>query len=305
MEIIKELKTIPDLSIALGFFDGLHLGHQAVINCTVNYAKNNGCKSAVVTFGHHPYCFLQGVKAPKYILTKEEKYALLDKMGVDYVIELDFEKIRNLTAEEYVKDILVKYFSPKALSAGLTHYWGKDKSGNVNLLTNWQTKYNYTFFATPEISLYGTKISSTAIRSLIEAGNVDLAENLLGRKFSVAGTVQKGKQKGHSIGYPTANIFYPLEIIQPPCGVYDVNVILPDGGKYRGLANYGICPTVTDKGIMSFETHILNFDGDLYGRDIRIEFNKKIRNEIKFENIDQLKLQIAIDINCLKSGSGV
>lgn len=301
MEIIKELREIPDLSIALGFFDGLHIGHQAVINCAVKFAKEHGFKSAVVTFGYHPYCYLNGLKAPKFIMTKEDKYAILDRMGVDYLIELDFEKIRDLTAEEYIKDVLVRYFTPKAISAGMTHYFGKNKTGNVNLLTNRQEKYNYTFFATPEISLYGTKVSSTAIRNLITSGNVELAENLLGRKFSVKGTVQKGKQKGHTIGFPTANIFYPLDIVQPPFGVYDVTVELPDGTQHRGLANYGVCPTISNSGITSFETHILDFNEDIYGQDIRIEFNKRIRDEIKFSNVDQLKLQISIDINAIRN----
>lgn len=300
MEIIRELKTIPNLSVALGFFDGLHLGHQAVICCAVNFAQEKNCSAAVVTFKHHPFCYLQGMKAPKYILTTAEKYRLMEGMGVDYVVELDFDKIKDLTAEEYVRDILVKYFSPSAISTGFSHYFGKNKSGNVNLLTEWQSKYNYSYFATPAKMLYGVKISSTAIRKYIQEGNVDLAEALLGRKFAIEGTVQKGKRKGHKLGFPTANIFYPLEIIQPPRGVYDVNVILENGSRHRGVANYGVCPTVTDSGITTFEVHILNFDDNLYGKDIKIEFNRKIRDEIKFENLDQLKFQITLDINSLR-----
>jgi len=299
MEIIKELKVIPNLSLALGFFDGLHLGHQAVIGCAVEFAQEKNCKAAVVTFKHHPYCYFQGVKAPKYILTSDEKYRLLDGLGVDYVIELDFDKVKDLSAEEYVRDILVKYFSPAAITTGFSHYFGKNKSGNVNLLAEWQKKYNYSYFATPAKTLYGVKISSTAIRHYITKGDVDLVEVLLGRKFSISGTVQKGKRKGHKFGFPTANIFYPLEIIQPPRGVYDVNVILQNGSRHRGIANYGVCPTVTDSGITTFEVHILNFEGDIYGKDIKIEFNRKIRDEIKFENIDQLRLQISLDINSL------
>lgn len=300
MEIIRELKEIPNLSLALGFFDGLHLGHQAVIGCAVNFAQENNCPAAVVTFRHHPFCYFQDVKAPKYIWTLDEKYRLMENLGVDYVIELDFDKVKDLTAEEYMQDVLVKYFSPKAISTGFSHYFGKGKSGNVGLLTEWQKKYNYTYFATPAQMLYGVKISSTAIRNYIKEGNVDLAETLLGRKFAVRGTVQKGKRKGHKLGFPTANLFYPLEIIQPPRGVYDVNVILKNGSRHRGIANYGICPTVSSSGITTFEVHILNFDENIYGQEIKVEFNRKIRDEIKFENVDQLKLQIAIDINSLR-----
>lgn len=300
MEIIKEFKEIPHLSLALGFFDGLHSGHREVIGSAVNFALKTGNKSAVVTFGNHPYCYLQGVNAPKYILTKSDKYSLLENFKVDYVIELDFEKIRELSAEDYIKEVLVKCFSPVAISTGFSHCLGRNRSGNLNLLTDLQSKYNYKYFAIPEKTINGTKISSTEIRNLIKLGRVEAVEDMLGRKFSISGTVQRGKGKGHCIGFPTANIPYPLEIIQPPRGVYDVNVILPDGASLRGIANYGTCPTITDGSITSFETHILNFDADLYGKDIRIEFNRKIRDEVKFEDVEQLKLQISTDINSLK-----
>lgn len=298
MEIVRELKFIPNLSLALGFFDGLHLGHQAVIGNAVSYARQNGTKSAVVTFSNHPFCYLRGVKAPKYILTNSDKYKMLEKLGVDYVVELEFDEIKSLTAQDYVENVLVKYFSPKFITSGLHHHFGSCRSGNSELLTKLQSKYDYEYKPVHEILQNGVKISSTSIRNFIENGEIEFAENMLGRKFSIIGDVQHGKQKGRTIGFPTANIFYPDGIIQPPHGVYDVNVLINDK-KYRGISNFGTCPTVTMGEVTTFETHLLYFDADLYGKEIRVEFNKKIRDEKKFSSIEELKHQIQLDIDGL------
>lgn len=298
MEIVRNLKIIPNLSLALGFFDGLHLGHQKVIGNAVNFARQNGTKSAVVTFSNHPFCYLQGVKAPKYILTNSDKYKMLETLGVDYVVELDFEEIKMLSAIEYLENILVKYFSPKFITSGLHHHFGSCRSGNSDLLTNMQSRFGYKYVPVPELVLDGVKISSTSIRNFIGNAEIEQAEKMLGRKFSISGVVRQGKQKGRTIGFPTANIFYPNGIIQPPHGVYDVAVLI-NSKKYRGISNFGTCPTITNGEVTTFETHILDFDADLYGEKIRVEFNKKIREEIKFNNIDDLKHQIQLDIKGL------
>lgn len=298
MEIIRELKEIPNLSLALGFFDGVHLGHQAVISCAVDFAKEEGTKSAVVTFQEHPFCYFKGV-SPKYILTLEDKYKYMEELGVDYVFELDFASICHLAPSQYLEDVLVKYFSPKAISTGFNHHFGVDKSGDVKFLSDNQGRFDYLYFATPPQSIYGDVISSTAIRRYIKTGSVYMAQSMLGRKFSVSGSVIKGKQLGAKIGYPTANIIYPLDIIEPPYGVYDVDVELDDGHVYKGLANFGVAPTVSNDGICTLEVHLFNFRGDLYGKNIKISFNKMIRPEIKFANIDELKTQIDIDVQSL------
>lgn len=298
MEIVRELKIIPNLSLALGFFDGLHLGHQAVIGNAVSFARQNGIKSAVVTFSNHPFCYLRGGKAPKYILTNSDKYKMLEKLGVDYVVELEFDEIKSLTAQDYVENVLVKYFSPQFITSGLHHHFGSCRSGNSELLTKLKSRYDYEYKPVHEILQNGVKISSTSIRNFIENGEIKLAENMLGRKFSIFGEVQHGKQKGRIIGFPTANIFYPDGIIQPPHGVYDVNVLINDK-KYRGISNFGTCPTVTMGEVITFETHLLDFNADLYGKEIRVEFNKKIRDEKNFSSIEELKHQIQLDIDGL------
>lgn len=298
MEIIRELKEIPNLSLALGFFDGVHLGHQEVISCAVEFAKNNNYQSAVVTFREHPYCYFNGV-SPKYILTLQDKYKLIEDLGVDYIIELDFGSVCHMTPMQYLEEVLVKYFSPKAISTGFNHQFGVDKSGNVKFLSDCQNKFDYLYFATPPQSIFGDVISSTAIRQYIKTGSVYMADSMLGRKFSVSGTVIKGKELGATIGYPTANIIYPLDIVEPPHGVYDVEVELDNGKVYRGLANFGVSPTVSNAGICTLETHIFKFKGNLYDRDIKVSFTKMLRPEIKFANLDELKTQIEIDIQSL------
>lgn len=299
MEIVRELREIPNLSLALGFFDGVHLGHQAVINCAVDFAKENNCKSAVVTFKEHPYCYFKGA-SPKYILTLEDKYKYIADLGVDYLIELDFAQVCKMTPMQYLEDILVKYFSPRAISTGFNHKFGVDKTGNVMFLSDCQEKFDYIYFATPPQSIYGDMISSTAIRQFIKSGSVFMADTMLGRKFAVSGTVIKGKELGATIGYPTANIIYPLDIVEPPHGVYEVEVNIGDSPKvYKGLANFGIAPTVSNSGICTLETYILNFKGNLYDTDIKVSFGRFIRPEIKFSNLDELKTQIDLDIQSL------
>ena len=299
MEIVRELREIPNLSLALGFFDGVHLGHQAVINCAVDFAKENNCKSAVVTFKEHPYCYFKGA-SPKYILTLEDKYKYIADLGVDYLIELDFARVCKMTPMQYLEDILVKYFSPRAISTGFNHKFGVDKTGNVMFLSDCQEKFDYIYFATPPQSIYGDMISSTAIRQFIKSGSVFMADTMLGRKFAVSGTVIKGKELGATIGYPTANIIYPLDIVEPPHGVYEVEVNIGESSKvYKGLANFGIAPTVSNSGICTLETYILNFKGNLYDTDIKVSFGRFIRPEIKFSNLDELKTQIDLDIQSL------
>ena len=298
MEIIREIRQIPNLSLALGFFDGVHLGHQAVISCAVDFAREVNCQSAVVTFREHPYCFFKG-ESPKYILTLEDKYRYIEQLGVDSILELDFSKVCHMTPQQYLEDVLVKYFYPKAISTGFNHRFGVDKSGDVKFLSDHQDKFDYLYFATPPQSIFGDVISSTAIRQFVKSGVVDMATSMLGRKFSVCGTVIKGRELGRTIGYPTANIIYPLDIIEPPYGVYEAEVELDDGSFHKALVNFGVSPTVSNDGICILEAYLLNFSGDLYDREIRVSFSRMLRPEIKFDNLDALKTQIDIDIQSM------
>lgn len=295
MQIFTELNNNPDLSLALGYFDGVHLGHQKVISTAVNFAHKNGNKSAVITFKDHPCCFFKGV-CPKYILTREDRLKHIEALGVDYVYILDFdEELSRFTAEEYLKKILIDNFSPVSISTGFNHYFGAEKSGGADLLKKIQSVYGYEYFEIPPVKICNEIVSSTAIRNALSEGRIQRANEMLGYKFTISGEVVKGQQLGRQIGFRTANLIYPQELIDLPFGVYSV-IVHHKGVTYNGITNFGIRPTVSDTHRCSLETHILDFDVDIYGQKISVEFLKMIRPEKKFDSIDDLKAQISLDI---------
>lgn len=298
MEIISELTHIPNLSLALGFFDGVHLGHQAVIGCAVDMAHSIRCRSAVLTFEKHPECYLNNLPQ-KNITSAEDKYKIIEKLGVDFLIVLNFEEICKLTPMQYLEEILVKYYYPKAISTGFNHHFGIGRSGGVNFLANYQSKFGYAYTATPPQTVFGEVISSSSIRYYLKTGSLPIVNSMLGRTFSISGTVVEGQKLGRKIGFPTANIIYPDDIIEIPHGVYDVNVTFEDGTLHKGLASFGTSPTVSDDGVEKLETYILNYDGNLYGKNIRIDFLKMIRKEVKFNSLDELKTQIELDVQSI------
>ena len=292
MQIYKELNKNPNLSLALGFFDGVHLGHKAVIESAVEFAKKHGNKSAVITFSDHPCCYFWGV-CPQYILSREAREKKIAQLGVDYLYELDFESIAGLTAQDYLKDILINHFTPVSISTGWNHNFGCKKSGNVKFLHDNSKKYGYEYFELSPEKLDDEIISSTTIRKLLSDGEIERANLMLGSKFSISGEVVKGNQIGRTIGFKTANLIYPPELIELPYGVYSVNT---NYGK--AIANFGIRPTV--KGSQALlEVHILDFEKDIYGENLTVYFNKMIRAEKKFPSLDALKNQIKLDIKTI------
>lgn len=302
MQIFTELNKKPNLSLALGFFDGVHLGHKKVIKSAVDFAKRNGIKSAVVTFKEHPCCFFRGI-GPKYILTREERLKHIEALGVDYVYLLDFNsKLCMLSAEDYLREVLVGNFSPKSISTGFNHYFGAKKSGNVTLLAEKQVEYGYKYFEITPQKVFGKTISSTVIRELLSKGQIKNANEMLGYNFSITGEVVKGQQLGRTIGFRTANLIYPNELIDLPFGAY-LTVVTLGGKKYQGVTNFGIRPTVSDSHKCTLETHILDFEKDIYGKYITVEFIKMIRAEKKFKSLNELKNQIIADVLSVKNST--
>ncbi len=289
MQIFTELNKNPDLSLALGYFDGVHYGHRKVIDSAVNFARLNRKKSAVITFCDHPCCYFWGL-SPKYILTRKEREKRIEATGIDFLYELDFESISGLTAGEYLRDVLVKYFTPVSISTGWNHNFGYKKTGNVKFLAANAKKYGYDYFELQPQKIDNEIISSTKIRNLLAEGNIEKANKMLVEKFSIEGCVVKGNQIGRTIGFRTANLIYPRELIEIPHGVYSVQT---NYGK--GIANFGTRPTVNGNRTL-LEVHIIGFDKDIYGKTIRVEFNKMIRPEKKFASLEALKLQIQNDI---------
>lgn len=295
MEVFYELNKQTDLSLCLGFFDGVHQGHQVVIKNAVNFARQNGTKSALITFVEHPLCLLHGFDV-KYISTIEEKLNLIKNLGIDYVYILNFDReLAQKSAYDYLKDVLIDNFHPQAITTGFNHYFGLKRQGNTEFLYNHQKEFGYKYFEIPPITYNNIVISSSVIKEYLSNGDIHTANALLGHDFVFKSVVQEGKQIGRTIDFPTINLEYPLNMTKIPYGVYACGVEV-EGKKYKAVANWGLKPTVNDTLNPTFEAHLLDFSRDIYAQPVRVEIDEFIRNEIKFLSVKELKKQIARDI---------
>lgn len=295
-ELNKNSENNAGLSICLGFFDGVHEGHKVVIKNAVNLAKQNGLKSAIITFKDHPLCYLQN-RTPQYIVSLEDRLKLIEKQGIDLAYVLDFdESIADYLAYDYLKEVLIQNFHPKYITTGFNHYFGANKQGNAEFLRNNQEVFNYQFFEIPPITYNNTLISSTKIRQLIGDGELESLKNLLGSDFFIRSKIQSGSRIGSSIAFPTANMKYPKDIIRLPWGVYYTEVEI-EGKIYPSVTNLGIKPTVSNEKKLVLESHLLDFSGNIYEKEAKVTFLKKVRNEKKFGSLAELKFQIEKDTN--------
>lgn len=298
MQIFDEINENIGLSLAFGFFDGVHIGHQAVIKSAVDFARDNDTKSAVITFQDHPCCYFYHVQ-PQYIISKHDKIKFFEDLGVDYLYCIKFDEyLAMMDASEYLKDVIVKNFAPLAISTGFNHSFGAHKSGNVNLLCTMQDEFCYQYFEVPPVLYDGEVISSTRIREDLAIGNVEMVNAMLGYDYFLEETVVEGQKLGRQLGFKTANLIYPDNLVEIGKGVYKVKV-QHDGEIYDGVANFGLRPTVAKFEKNVLEVHILNFDKEIYGEKIKVTFSKKIRDEKKFNSLDELKAQIKEDISSI------
>lgn len=299
MQVFEELNINKGLSLALGFFDGVHLGHKAVIKNAVDYARENGNKSAIITFQDHPCCFFYNVQ-PQYIIKKHDKIKLIEELGVDYLYFLKFDKyLAMMNASEYLHDVIIKNFAPQSISTGFNHFFGAKKSGDVQLLCTLQKEFCYQYFEVQPILFNGEVVSSTRIRDDLSLGNIETVNSMLGYNYFLEETVIEGQQLGRTLGFKTANLIYPDNLVDIGRGVYKVKVEY-NGITYDGMANYGLRPTVGENLKSVLEVHILNFDKDIYGEKIKVTFLKKIREEKRFDSLEELKAQISKDIEQAK-----
>lgn len=293
MQIFDSLNYNPNLSICLGFFDGVHQGHKVVLKNTVNLARQNNIKSAVITFKEHPLCYLQNRK-PQYILPLNARLELMKEQGIDFVYLLDFnEDIADALAIDYLKEIIIKNFEPKFITTGFNHYFGANKQGDTSFLRQYSKIFGYEFYEIPPITYNNTLISSSKIRQLITDGEMEQIPNLLGEPFNICGRVITGERLGRTINYPTANIKYPTDIIKLKKGVY-ATLVKINNKTYKAMANFGKRPTVNGIGSL-LEVHLFDFNENIYDEDIKVFFVKNIRNEIKFDSIEALKMQLKKD----------
>jgi riboflavin kinase/FMN adenylyltransferase len=285
-----------DIAVALGFFDSVHIGHRAVINKAVEYAKSNGIKSAVITYSNNPF-FTLGIEQ-KLIFTFEERLDKFKKLGVDFVIHQEFDhnlkqKDRLIFADELVDAYRIKY-----AVCGRDYRFGKDGLGDVAFLREFFKKHNIKFDALDFVNQDGLKISSTNIRKLIEAGEIKKANILLGEPFYIKGRVTKGNGYGRVLGYPTVNLEFQADKVKPRQAVYITGTVIDDK-SFLSITKVGGRPTFLDNR-ESIETHILDLSENLYNRDIKIEFYDFLRPLKRFESAEQLIGQLERDIEAAK-----
>lgn len=291
MNIIQDLekyKKKQSLVLSLGMFDGVHLGHQSIINhLKVKSREIPNSQTAILTFWPHPRLVFNPNDDLKLLNTIDEKIELMDKFGIDNMILKSFdETFRNLTGEEFVKEILIEKLNVKYLVVGYDHVFGKNKSGNFQLLKNLSQSLNYQVEQMEAINLLNENVSSTKIRNALQLGNIVLSNEMLGYNYSVSGKVIHGKKIGRTIGFPTANISVDSQKLLPKKGAYIVEVLV-ENQLYKGMLSIGTNPTVGGEKL-SVEVNILDFSKDIYEQEITIYFKDFLHDEIQFESLEKL-----------------
>jgi riboflavin kinase / FMN adenylyltransferase len=284
--------------VTLGIFDGVHIGHNALLDRLVSCAKEAKGESVVITFSPHPRIVLdKDSSALTFLNTMDEKIALLGKAGIDQLIIIEFNReFSRMAACDFVKKVLAEKLGTKHLIIGYNHHFGRKGEGDFNTIRQCTESLDFKVEQVAGLLSDGGAVSSSAIREALLQGRLEEANKLLGYCYSVSGTVIEGRKIGRSIGFPTANI-RPADQhkLIPFSGVYAVEVSF-EGKFYPGMLSIGSNPTVnTDPGLMSIEVHILNFEGDLYGRSISVVFRKRLRDEIRFDSIKKLVEQMELD----------
>ena len=286
--------------VLIGNFDGLHLGHQKLFDLAQSYKKKYKLKIGVINFNPMPKMFFNKKIKNFRISNIDQKIKLLNKYNVDFVITKKFDKnFSRIKSSEFIKNILYKKLKSKYIFVSNNFRFGNKREGDVNLLIKNEKKFNYKVIKPKPLIKKGKTVSSTLIRSFLEKGFLEKANQLLNRNWSIEGTVQKGRQIGKKIGFPTCNIDINDYVLAKP-GVYAVKVLRKNNNKYlSGIANLGYRPTFNQKKIL-LEVHLFNFSGNLYNKLLSVEFVKFIRKEKKFKNVNQLKAQINIDLKIAK-----
>lgn len=286
--------------VTIGTFDGVHLGHKAILKRVVETAKDENLDSVVLTFFPHPRMVLQQSLDIKLINTIDERTALLAETGLNNLVIHPFtHAFSRLTALEYVRDILVNSLKAKKIIIGYDHRFGRNRTANIEDLKEFGKNYDFQVIEISAKELDDVAISSTKIRKALEAGDIETANNFLGYNFMISGEVVKGKAIGRTINYPTANLNLKEKYkLVPKNGVYIVQLKIKDKNHF-GITSIGTNPTVGGKE-KTIETHILDFNEDIYGTEITIKFLKFIRDEAYFDSIEKLRLEIVKDENFAK-----
>ncbi|MBE7027482.1 MAG: bifunctional riboflavin kinase/FAD synthetase [Ruminococcaceae bacterium] len=281
-------------AIAIGNFDGLHKGHAQIMSTLKKVSKEKGLSSLCYTFSEHPVNVIKGDDSLPLIANNNQKENFFKQEGIDCLFFEDFRRVKDLSAKDFVKDVLISKLNMKVVVAGLHNHFGKNGEGDIDLLRELGQKYGFLVYALEPLYYSGVICSSTKIREYLKKGEIEKANTILGRNYTVCGTVVKGKELGTKLGFPTANIMPQSNMLIPHEGVYATSVSFHQK-TYKSITNVGTCPTVNDNSI-KFETHILDFDTELYGKTLEISFITKMRETLNFENIDSLKKQLLYDV---------
>ena len=306
MVILQDINRFSQLQqscvATIGKFDGVHLGHQLILDQLKQKAEQLNLPSLVILIEPHPAEFFAGASGtcPARLTVLSEKLELLESFGIDFVLQLNFDKaMSELSAEDYIQDILVEGLGVASFIIGHDFRFGHKRQGDFKLLQSKGREAGFEVIETASYERNGQRISSTFIREQLAKGDFALVEQLLGRPYSIKGEVVKGRQLGTDLGYPTCNINPQRQRI-PLHGVYACEVRLGDRLR-QAAVNIGYRPTITEDGNALLEAHILDFDEDLYGKSIEVIFRHKIRDEIKFDGLDALKQQIGADVEQVRA----
>ncbi len=294
---ISELEHLRGpLFLAIGVFDGVHLGHQAVISTSTRHVRSAGGTPVVITFDPHPLKVLRPHNAPHLLTATQHKIALIRDLGVEHLLVINFDKKFAATPPENFIEQLVAHSKPlREICVGHEWSFGKDRSGNLDLLKKLGAQFHFDVVGIPPVKVNGAVVSSTAVRQAIERGDFATAAAMLGRDYTILGTVVPGDKLGKKLGYPTANLSAHSEQF-PPNGVYLAEAWI-HGVLYHGVVNLGYRPTVSSgKSERVLEIYLLDFDRDIYGEDVEVRFTRYLRPERKFDSLEDLVRQIELDV---------
>lgn len=306
MDIIRRLEDLepgPTSVVTVGVFDGVHIGHQTVMRLVKADAEERKARAVAVTFDRLPEEIVSPSSTTPYITTLDQKLELIAQQGIDLAVVLPLgRELLDMPAEDFVCDLLHHRLRTVQLVVGTNFVFGKGRAGNLDLLRQMGQTLGFKVLGMSPIKLDGSLVSSTVIRRLIANGNIDRANEMLGHPFVLQGEVIRGEGIGRTLGFPTANIRVPDRQVLPAKGVYAVTVHL-DGERWLGAMNIGLRPTVGGRSTF-VEVYIIGFSGDLYGRELRVEFHHRLREETHFPDVEALKRQIRADVEEIAGGSG-
>ena len=307
MEYVRgsdQLKAPPfRAAVTIGNFDGLHVGHRAILDTVVERARSLGGQAVVFTFEPHPRKVLQPDRAPRLLTTLEQRLELIEQCGIDLVVLEPFtEEFAKTSPQVFVRDIIHARMRPVEVYVGYDFHFGREREGSMQLLTEMGPRLGFSVTIIPEITVDEGDVNSTRIREMLTVGRVEEVFAMLGRSYTVRGRIVEGDRRGRQIGFPTANIEPENEIL-PSAGVYSGRLRFLDdgspaaGSEWLAVTNVGVRPTFGDEKRRVAEAHILDFDGDVYGRRIEISFAHTLRRERRFSGVDALREQIAKDVD--------